>query len=73
MEARPYPIFLRPNVLVNLTTINQIDPYDTDSSHGGSEFPMQPMIPEPPPFNDSSCETYTKHGQQFVIVNYITN
>ena len=29
------------NVLVNLTAVNQMDPYDPDSSDGGSEFPLQ--------------------------------
>jgi hypothetical protein len=34
-----------------------MDPYDSDSSNGGSEFPSQSIIPEPP-FNDPNYETY---------------
>jgi hypothetical protein len=60
------------NVLVNLIAVNQIDPYDSDSSGGGSEFPSQPTNPEPPPFNDPNYETY-KRGQQFMIVDHTIN
>jgi hypothetical protein len=47
------------DVLVNLITVSQMDPYDSDSS---GEFPSQSTVPEPPPFNDPNYETY-KHGQ----------
>ena len=33
------PSFLPINVLVNLIAVNQMDPYDSNSSDGGSEFP----------------------------------
>jgi len=56
-------------VLVNLIAVNQMDPYDSDSSDGGPEFPSQS---EPPPFNDPNYETY-KHGQQFLIVDHTAN
>ena len=59
-------------MLVNLTAVNQMDPYDSDSSDGGPEFPSQSTIPETPPFNDPNYETY-KHGQQFVIVDHTAN
>ena len=49
-----------------------MDPYDSDSSDGGPEFPSQSTIPEPPPFNDPNYETY-KHGQQFLIVDHTAN
>jgi hypothetical protein len=49
-----------------------MDPYDSDSSDGGSEFPSQSTIPEPPPFNDPNYETY-KHGQRFLIVDHTAN
>jgi hypothetical protein len=49
-----------------------MDPYDSDSSDGGSEFPSQSTILEPPPFNDPNYETY-KHGQQFMIVDHTAN
>jgi hypothetical protein len=55
------PSFLPVNVLVNLIAVNQMDPYDSDSSDEGPEFPPQSTIPEPPPFNYPSYETY-KHG-----------
>jgi hypothetical protein len=45
-------------MLVNLIAINQMDPYDSDRSNGGSEFPSQSTIPEPPLFNDPNYETY---------------
>ena len=57
-STRSYPIFLALNVSVNHIAANQIDPYDSDSSNGGSEFPSQSTIPEPPPFNDPNYETY---------------
>ena len=60
------------NVLVNLIAVNQMDPYDSDSSGGGSEFPSQSTNPEPPPFNDPNYETY-KRGQQFMIVDHTAN
>ena len=40
------PSFLPVNVLVNLIAVNQMDPYDSDSSDGGPEFPSQSTIPE---------------------------
>src|SRR5271156_1951044 len=52
MEARQHaltPSFLPVNVLVNPIAVNQIDPYDPDSSDGDSEFPSQSPIPSPPP------------------------
>jgi hypothetical protein len=49
-----------------------MDPYDSDSSDRGSEFPSQSIILESPPFNDPNYETY-KHGQQFMIVDRTTN
>jgi hypothetical protein len=52
MEARQHaltPSFLPINVLVNLIAVNQIDPYNPDSSDGDSEFPSQSPIPSPPP------------------------
>jgi hypothetical protein len=39
------------NVLVNLIAVNQMDPYDSDSSDGGSEFPSRSTIPETPTWN----------------------
>ena len=59
-------------MLVNLIAVNQMDPYDSDSSDGGPEFPSQSTIPKPPPFNDPNYETY-KHGQQFLIVDHTAN
>ena len=56
------PSFLLLDVLVNLIAVSQMDPYDSDSSDGGSEFPSQSTVPELPPFNDPNYETYT-HGQ----------
>ena len=50
-------------MLVNLIAVSQMDPYDSDSSDGGSEFPSQSIIPETPPFNDPNYETY-KHGRR---------
>jgi hypothetical protein len=41
------PSFLVIDVLVNLITVSQMDPYDPDSSDGGSEFPSQSTVPEP--------------------------
>jgi hypothetical protein len=58
------PSFLPVNVLVNLIPVNQMDPYDSDRSGGGSEFPSQSTT-TPPSFNDPNYETY-KHGQQFI-------
>src|SRR6266480_5725769 len=48
-----------------------MDPYDSDSSDGGPEFPSQSTILEPP-FNDPNYETY-KRGQQFLIVDHTAN
>jgi hypothetical protein len=45
-------------VLVYLTAVNQMDPYDSDSSDGCPEFPSRSTIPETPPFNDPNYETY---------------
>src|SRR5271154_172310 len=45
-----------------------MDPYDSDSSDGGSEF----HNPRTPPFNDPNYETY-KRGQQFMIVDHTAN
>src|SRR4051794_2104557 len=44
-----------------------MDPYDSDSSDGGPEFPPQSL-----PFNDPNYETY-KRGQQFMIVDHTAN
>jgi hypothetical protein len=44
-------------MLVNLIAVNQTDPYDSDSSDGGSEFPSQSTIPEPP-FQRSQIPNY---------------
>jgi hypothetical protein len=55
------PSLLPVNVLVNHIAVNQMDPYDFDSSDRGSEFPSQSTIPESPPFNDPKYGTY-KHG-----------
>jgi hypothetical protein len=38
-------------MLVHLIAVNQTDPYDSDSSDGGSEFPLQSTIPEPQTWN----------------------
>jgi hypothetical protein len=54
-------------MLVNLTAVNQMDPYDSDSSDGGPEFPSQSLS-----FNDSDYKTY-KRGQQFMIVDHTAN
>jgi hypothetical protein len=59
-------------MLVSLIAVSQIDPYDSNSSDGGSKFPSQSTVPEPPPFNDPNYETY-KYGQQFLIINYTAN
>ena len=48
------------NALENLIAANQMDPYDSDSSDGPSEFPLQSIVPEPLPLNDPNYETY-KH------------
>src|SRR5271154_6054970 len=32
-----------------------MDPYDSNSSDGGPEFPSQSTIPETLPFNDPNC------------------
>src|SRR5580658_9433139 len=61
------PSLLPVNVLVNLTAVNQMDPYDSDSSDGGPEFPSQSL-----PFNDPNYGTY-KRGQQFMIVDHTAN
>jgi hypothetical protein len=66
------PAFLPVDVLGNFIAVNQMDPYDSDSSDGGPGFPSQSTIPEPLPFNDPNYETY-KHGQQFMIVDYTAN
>jgi hypothetical protein len=55
-------------VLINLAVVNQMDPYDSDSSDEGSEFPSQSIDP----FNDPNYESY-KRGQQFLIVDYTAN
>jgi len=47
VSTRSYPIFLPANVLVNHIAVNQMDPYDSDSSDGGSEFPSHSTIPGP--------------------------
>jgi hypothetical protein len=47
-STRSYPI-LSVNMLVSLTAVNQIDPYDSDSGDGGSEFPSQSTIPQARP------------------------
>jgi len=52
---------------VNLTAVNQTDPYDSDSSDGDPEFPSQSLS-----FNDPDYETY-KRGQQFMIVDHTAN
>jgi hypothetical protein len=39
--------FVPVNMLVNLIAVNQMDPYDSDSSDGGPEFPSQSTISEP--------------------------
>jgi len=49
-----------------------MDPYDSDSSDRGSEFPSQSIILELPPFNGPNYEMY-KHGQQFMIVGHTAN
>ena len=64
--------FLPVNILVNLIAVNKMDPYNSDSSNGGPEFPLQSIIPENLPFNDPNYKIY-KRSQQFIIVNYITN
>jgi hypothetical protein len=43
--------FLPASVLVNVIAINQEDPYDSDISDRGSEFPLQSTIPETPTWN----------------------
>ena len=58
-------------MLVNLIAVNQMDPYDSDSSDGGPELPSQSTIPEPL-FNDPNYETY-KRGQQFMTVDHTAN
>jgi hypothetical protein len=67
------PSFLPVNVLVTHIAVNQMDPYDSDSSDGGSEFPLQSTIPEPPPFNDPNYETYKKrlavHDRITLLIN----
>jgi hypothetical protein len=45
-----------------------MDPYDSDSSDEGSEFPLQSITPS----NNLNYENY-KHGQQFLIVDYTVN
>jgi hypothetical protein len=52
---------------VNLTAVNQTDPYDSDSSDGDPEFPSQSF-----PFNDLNYKPY-KRGQQFMIVDHTAN
>ena len=54
-------------MLVSFIAVNQMDPYDSDSSDGGPEFPSQSL-----PFNDPNYETY-KRGQQFMIVDHTAN
>jgi hypothetical protein len=49
-------------MLVYLIAVNQMDPYDSDSTDGGPEFPSQSTIPETSPFNDPNYVTY-KRGQ----------
>ena len=60
------------NVLENLIAANQMDPYDSDSSDGPSELPLQSTVLEPLPFNDLNYEVY-KRSQQFMIVDHTTN
>jgi hypothetical protein len=48
-------------VLVSFIAVNQIDPYNSDSSNEGPGFPSQSL-----PFNDSNYETY-KRGQQYAL------
>ena len=50
-------------MLVNLIAVNEMDPYDSDSSDGGPEFPSQSTIPENLPFNDlSEVSKIWQHG-----------
>ena len=53
-------------MLVNLIAVSQMDPYDSDSSDGVSDFPSQSTV------NDPNYETY-KHGQQCLIVDHTAN
>jgi hypothetical protein len=46
------------NMLVNLITVNQMDPYDSDSSDGGSEFPSV-YNPGTPLSTNLNYETYS--------------
>jgi hAT family C-terminal dimerisation region len=48
-------------VLVSFIAVNQMDPYNSDSSNGGPGFPSQSL-----PFNDPNYETY-KRGQQYAL------
>jgi hypothetical protein len=41
------------NLSVNLIAVNQMDPYDSDSSDGGSEFSSQSTNPRTPSFQRS--------------------
>ena len=59
-------------MLVSLAAVSLMDPYDSDSSDGGPEFPLQSVILETPSFHDPSYETY-KRGQQFMIVDRTAN
>jgi len=52
------PSFLPVNVFVNLIAVNQMDPYDSDSSDGGSEFPSQSTILELPFLHHTSGCTF---------------
>jgi hypothetical protein len=63
------PSFLPVDTLVNLIAVDQMDPYDSDSSDGGSEFPLQPTVSF---FDDPSYETY-RRGMQFMIVDHTAN
>ena len=45
-----------------------MDPYDSDSSDEGSEFPSQSITSS----NDLNYENY-KYSQQFLIVNHTAN
>ena len=55
-------------MFVNLIAVKQMDPYDSDSSDEGSEFPSQSIDS----FNDPNYESY-KRGQQFLIVDHTAN
>jgi len=60
-------------MLVNLIAISQMDPYDSDSSDGGSKFPSQSTISEPPLSTILNMRRMYKRGQQFMIVDHTAN